>query len=313
MELDGKGTYQFPLSSTSGLTAAGKAHPVTRLLPDPKSNEEAWAKMPPLNGLNLVRGARGETLIRAEGRGVGAGAPLLTVGRFGKGRTLALMTDDAWRWNFIAVGNRETPQNHLKFVRQAVRWLAQEPSFEQVQIRPIPLARPGEKVTIRLRVVKDDFTPAPQAAVQLRVIGPEGEPSLISVAADADEGIFTGEFTPVREGAHRVEAEATLGGKALGKDHTSFSVVFAYEETSDGRPRPELLQKIARDSQGEFFMVDDWNEKTVEAISAKLESHTRSQIVERRQTRLWSNLWPFFVILLLLSSEWWLRRKWGLI
>ena len=73
------------------------------------------------------------------------GAPLLTIGRFGKGRTLALMSDDAWRWNFIAVGNKETPQNHLKLIRQAVRWLAQEPSFEQVQLRPIPASQPGEK------------------------------------------------------------------------------------------------------------------------------------------------------------------------
>ena len=73
------------------------------------------------------------------------GAPLLAIGRFGKGRTLALMTDDAWRWNFIAVGNKETPQNHLKLMRQAVRWLAQEPSFEQVQLRPIPATQPGRE------------------------------------------------------------------------------------------------------------------------------------------------------------------------
>src|SRR5678815_6127437 len=111
------------------------------------------------------RAARGETLITSSGEG--GGAPLLTIGRFGKGRTLALMTDDAWRWNFIAVGNKETPQNHLKLVRQSIRWLAQEPAFEQVQILPIATTQPGEKVPIKIKVLNDDFTPVRQAAVQL--------------------------------------------------------------------------------------------------------------------------------------------------
>jgi len=313
VELDNKGRYQTQATVRPVLTASGKVHPITRLLPDPKANEEAWAKMPPLADLNQVRGARGETLLSASGDGAATGSPLLTIGRFGKGRTLALMTDDVWRWNFIAVGNRETPQNHLKLIRQAVRWLAQEPAFEQVQIRPIPTSRPGEKVAIKLRVLKDDFTPTAQASVQLRVFGPEGEPSLVSATADSEEGEYTGEYTPTKEGSYRVEAEANLAGKTLGRDKISFSVAFPYGESDDGRPRTDLLRQIAEASHGEFFSINDWNDKALDKIAAKLESHAPSQIVEQRQTQLWSTLWPFSIILALLSVEWWMRRKWGLI
>ena len=313
VELDNKGRYQTQATVRPVLTASGKVHPITRLLPDPKANEEAWAKMPPLADLNQVRGARGETLLSASGDGAAIGSPLLTIGCFGKGRSLALMTDDVWRWNFIAVGNRETLQNHLKLIRQAVRWLAQEPAFEQVQIRPIPTSRPGEKVAIKLRVLKDDFTPTAQASVQLRVFGPEGEPSLVSATADSEEGEYTGEYTPTKEGSYRVEAEANLAGKTLGRDKTSFSVAFPYGESDDGRPRTDLLKQIAEASHGEFFSINDWNDKALDKIAAKLESHAPSQIVEQRQTRLWSTLWPFSIILALLSVEWWMRRKWGLI
>jgi uncharacterized membrane protein len=311
VELDGKGSYQSTGGVRPVLTASGKAHPITRLLPDPRINEEAWTKMPALNGLNRVRGARGEVLLTADG--AAAGAPLLAIGRFGKGRTLALMSDDVWRWNFIAAGNRESPQNHLKLVRQMVRWLAQEPSFEQVQLRAIASARPGEKIAIKLRVLKDDFLPTSQASVQLRVIGPEGEPSLVSAGTDIEAGEYTGEYTPTREGAYRVEAEASLAGKPLGKDRTSFSVAFGYGETEDGLPRADLLKQLAAMSQGEFFSLSDWNEKSLEKIAAKIESHAPAQITEQRQTRLWSTLWPFSLILALLSVEWWMRRKWGLI
>lgn len=309
VELDGKGIFQAPAAVSIALTAAGKAHPITRLLPDAKANEEAWSKMPALTALNLVRAPRGETLIASDG----GGAPVLTIGRFGKGRTLALMSDDAWRWNFIAVGNKESPQNHLKLVRQAVRWLAQEPSFEQVQLRPIAAAQPGEKSQIKLKVLKDDFTPTRQASVQLRVFGPEGEPTVIAALADGEEGEYTGEFIPTKEGTHRVEAEATLAGKLLGKDRGSFTAAFAYGETDDGLPRLDLLKQIAESSKGEYFSINDWNDKALEKIAAKLEAIAPSQLVEQRQTRLWSTLWPFAIVLALLSVEWWMRRKWGLI
>lgn len=313
VELDGKGTYQNGGSLRPALTAAGKAHPVTRLLPDPRSNEETWGKMPPLTAYNHVRAARGETLVTASGDGSGGALPLLTVGRFGKGRTLALMSDEAWRWNFIAAGNRDTPQNHLKLIRQSVRWLAQEPSFEQVQIRPIALSKPGEKTGIKLRVLNDDFTPARQASVQLRVSGPDGEPALIAAAASGEEGEFVGEYTPVKEGAYRVEAEATAAGKALGKDRAGFSVAYPFGENDDGRPRVDLLKQIAETSQGEYFSINDWNEKSLEIIAARLEKHAPSSIIEQRQTKLWSTLWPFAMILAFLSVEWWMRRKWGMI
>jgi uncharacterized membrane protein len=313
VELDGKGNYQAQGAIRAVLTAAGKAHPVTRLFPDSRANEDAWSKLPPLTAMNEVYRARGETLLSAAGDGIRSGSPLLTVGRFGKGRTLALMSDEAWRWNFLAVANRETPQNHLKFIRQAARWLAQEPSFEQVQIRPVPLARPGEKVVVSLRVLKDDFMPTREAAVQLRVFGPDGDPNLVPVTAAAEEGVYRGEFTPTREGSYRLEAEATLLGKTLGRDRTSFTVGFPFTEADDGRPRTEILKRIAEVSQGEYFSIDEWNEKTLDKIAAKIESRTPSQIVERRQTRLWSTLWTFSLALALLSTEWWMRRKWGLV
>jgi uncharacterized membrane protein len=311
VELDGKGSFQATAALNVALTPAGKAHPITRLLPDPKANEQAWSKMPALTGMNQVRAARGETLITSSGEG--GGAPLLTIGRFGKGRTLALMSDDAWRWNFIAAGNKESPQNHLKLVRQAARWLAQEPSFEQLQLRPIAAAQPGEKIQIKLKVLKDDFTPTRQATVQLRVFGPEGEPTVVAASADSEEGEYTGEFIPTKEGTHRVEAEASLGGKVLGKDRGSFTAAFAYGETDDGLPRLDLLKRIAENSKGEYFSINDWNDKALDKVAAKLESIAPSQLVEQRQTRLWSTLWPFAIVLTLLSIEWWMRRKWGLI
>lgn len=314
VELDGKGSYQTGANLRGVLTEPGKGHPITRLLPDPRANEEAWKKMPYLTSINGILRAKGEVLLRGAADGASGGSPLLTVGRFGKGRTLALMSDDFWRWNFVSVGAREIGQNHLKLIREAVRWLAQEPALEQVQISSLGGAKgPGEKIEFKLRVLKDDFTPAPHAALRLRVIGPEGEQISLEAAQGMEEGQYSAEFIPTKEGSYRLEAEAHLAGKLLGRDQKNLVVAFPFGEMEDGRPRPELLKRIAEISHGEFIPIAEWNEQSLERVRTKLQSLAPSQVVERRQIPLWSTLWTFSLILLLLGSEWWMRRKWGLV
>jgi uncharacterized membrane protein len=314
VELDGKGSYRMKTRARGILTSSGKAHPVTRLLPDPQANEEAWKKMPPLTSLNQVVRGRGETLLQAAEDGAGAGPPLLTVGRFGKGRTLALMSDDIWRWSFGAVGAKESPQNHLKLIRHAVRWLAQEQTFEQVQIRSVGGAKtPGEKSEFKIQVLNDDFTPAARAALKIVVTGAEGEQTRLEATEESEGGQYRADFTPAKEGAYRIEAEAQLGGKTLGRDRKNFTVAFPYAEAEDGRPRPDLLKQLAETSRGEFIAGTELNAASLEGVAAKLNLLAPSEIVERTEIPLWSTLTTFSIILIILSSEWWLRRKWGMI
>ncbi len=313
VELDGKGRYQMKTRARGVLTPSGKAHPITRLLPDPQANEDAWKRLPPLTSLNQIARGRGETLLQAAPDGASNGPPLLTVGKFGKGRTLALMSDDVWRWSFGSVGARESPQNHLKLVRHAVRWLAQEPTFEQVQIRSAGGAKaPGEKSEFKIQVLNDDFTPAAHANLKIVVTGAEGEQTRVD-AVEESEGQYRADFTPAKEGAYQIEAEAQLGGKTLGKDRKNFTVAFPYAEAEDGRPRPDLLQQMADASRGEFVAAPEFNAAFLDRVAAKLDRLAPSEIVERTEIPLWSTLTAFSIILVFLSAEWWLRRKWGLI
>ena len=314
VELNGKEGYQFGKRLGVRLTRAGKSHPITRILPGNRANENAWKKMPHLTSFNPVVRGKGLVLLSVSSGGSREAWPLLAVGKFGKGRTLALMSDDLWRWNFIAVGNNESPQHHLKLMRQAVRWLVQEPTFGQVQILTVGDARtPGEKMELRLRVLKEDFTPASQASVRLQVVTPEGERVPIEGIVEIKKGEYRAEFTPLREGSYRIEAEADLSGKHLGRDRKNFVTAFPYGEKEDGRPRPDLLRQIAEESRGEFIPISKWNDQSIEMIRLNLEKSNPSEILETRQILLWNNLWVLSLVFLLLSAEWWVRRRWGLI
>ncbi|MEE9548882.1 MAG: glutamine amidotransferase [Candidatus Binatia bacterium] len=314
VELDGTGKYETGIQLRPVLEPAGQAHPITRIFPDPRANQEAWKKMPPLTTLNRVVRSKGEMLLSAAPSGASRGWPLLSVGKFGKGRTLSFMSDDFWRWNFIAMGRKESSQGHQKLIRQAVRWLTQEPSIEQVRIISIGgTRRPGEKMEFRVRVLKDDFTPTSHANLRLRIIGPDGERIPVEVVPESVEGEYSAEFTPTKEGSYELQAAAELSGDLLGKDQKNFLVTLVHEEIEDGRPQVDLFKKLAELTQGEYIPLSQWNEKSLERIVDKLERLSPSQIGERREIPLSSTPWPVTLILLLLGIEWWLRRSWGFV
>ena len=312
VKLDGRGAFQTGVAARASLTPAGKAHPLTRVFADPDANEEAWRALPPLTTLNEVAQANGEVLLSAQVRG--RQAPLLSVGRYHKGRSLAFTSDDLWRWNFDAVGRNQNPQIHLKLIRNGVRWLAREPAFDQVQILAVGGSRrPGEKLEFRIRVLQDDHAPAKDPALQVVVTGPEGEQSPLEAGATEQPGEYRTGFTPRLEGSHRIEVQASSSGKPLGSAAANFLVALPSEENDDGRPRPELLQAVAARSQGMFATHGALTDAHWSEFEQLMERAAPSSIVARSRVALWNEPLLFTLVVLLLAAEWWLRRTWGLV
>ncbi len=312
VKLDGRGAFRTGVAARASLTPAGQAHPLTRVFADPAANEEAWRTLPPLTTLNEVAQADGEVLLSAQVGG--RQMPLLTVSRHDKGRSLAFASDDLWRWNFDAVGLDQNPQLHLKLIRNSVRWLAREPAFNQVQIVAVAGSRqPGEKHEFRIRVLRDDHTPAQDPVLQVVVTGPEGEQSPLEAPATEQPGEYRAIFTPLMEGSHRIEARAADGGKPLGSAAHNFLVALPSEENDDGRPRPELLQVVAERSRGLFVPAASLTDAHWSEFERVMEQAAPSRIVARSRVALWNEPLLFALAVLLLGAEWWLRRTWGLV
>ena len=60
--------------------------------------------------------------------------------------------------------------------------------------------------------------------------------SLVQTTADAEEGEYTSEYTPTREGSYRVEAEASLAGKTLAKTVQVFPSPFPMARPTTAGP-----------------------------------------------------------------------------
>ncbi|HEX6717086.1 MAG TPA: glutamine amidotransferase, partial [Pyrinomonadaceae bacterium] len=103
------------------LTAAGQAHPITRLNEDRGANQKTWNELPPISVSEVLTNIKPGASVLLEARRVEGGAqvaPLLIQQRYGRGQTLALTAADTWRWRMRMDSKNNA---HETFWRQMLR------------------------------------------------------------------------------------------------------------------------------------------------------------------------------------------------
>ncbi|MDP4822490.1 MAG: hypothetical protein NWR47_00920, partial [Aestuariivirgaceae bacterium] len=102
------------------ITAIGRRHPVTHLLPGSETTPPSWGRWFRL--ADVAPDTEGETVMS------GAGArPLLLLSRKGEGRVALMLSDHAWLWARGFEGGG--PQAEL--LRRLAHWLMKEPELEE--------------------------------------------------------------------------------------------------------------------------------------------------------------------------------------
>jgi uncharacterized membrane protein len=285
-----------------GLSRTGKDHPITRLSPDEAYNLNLWQEMPSLDGINLLVPKNSGTIL-LEG-GDGTSQPILTVGHYGSGRVLVLATDYSWKWYMGMVAKGKDNWPYLRLIERMVRWLTKDPSLDSIQVTlPEKRGWVGQEMEIRFKVGEEDSLSHRKGFVSLSVFDPQGLriKSQIKTAGQGNE--YLGSFLPEKEGTYklRIETPASRLEENL--------VVASPMEGLDGIPHPEQLKMISTATGGGLLSREDDLLREIETYAKK----TESRFVELRSSAIWEKPYTFIVILILLATEWYLRRRWGLI
>jgi uncharacterized membrane protein len=295
------------------LTTAGKAHPITALRAAPADNLKAWAALPKLVGANQIRGLRKGSVALATHPRVDAGRkpmPVIVVGQYGDGRTLAVMTDSLWRWGFTAAQRgADEGRAYLKFWENATRWLLDDPDFRYLRVETDRVAyEPGATPQIDIRLLDRDYKPA-SGEVKLslsRGADPGAVEAIKSESLTTDpRGRGRLETGELEAGIYRLEARADVSGyPAEARD--VFVVRDASAELDHPAPSSERLEAIALYTGGVYL-------GTASEIPGDLPLGEPRivRVDRRRELELWSRPVLLVLALLLLGFEWALRHKWG--
>ena len=299
------------------LTDEGRSHPITRLSSDDQENERIWESMPELDGLNRVGEPKPDATVLAvtgESSENGAGVPLLAMQPVGEGRTLALMTDYTWKWNFQLAGRMDSNQYYLQFIRQMVRWLIHDPVLNQVRsmadAREFPV---GSEVSGLFQVLQDDYRPATEAELKPTLRTPTGEEIALPYRPTGNPGEYRYRFRAEEEGLYELDVEARINEKKHEANRLLLPVRRPGDENQLGAPDHDLLRDIADRTDGTFFALDDEERPTLAGLAQFFGGEADYRVLEETRLRLRDSLPLFVVLLTVLAVEWWWRRRAGLL
>ncbi|HWE40392.1 MAG TPA: glutamine amidotransferase [Isosphaeraceae bacterium] len=280
---------------------------VLRLAPSRAETQRAWETLPPLSGANDLGKAKAGAFTLAEAPN---GSPLMIGQDVGKGRVLEF-AGETWVWARDLI-HPESRAAHRKFWRQAILWLAhkEDQGGDRIKVeldrRRIAL---GEKLDVKVTVRDEKDQPIPDAKLETTVeyLGPGVKPERLDVFNQGAEA--HGTYYATREpGEYKVTVRGSHRGTDLGSDSVRFLVYQDDRELENPAADRALLRQLASITGGKSLPPEQ-----LDKYIASLGDNLTTEYVRQTEYRAWDN-WPFFLLfVLVLSLEWVLRKRKGLV
>lgn len=273
-------------------------------------NLKTWESLSPLHGANRFTGLKANAMVLAK---TSQGDPLLVAGQFGAGRVLAFAGDSTWTW--WAHG---AAAEHKRFWRQVVLWLAGRDEMDRDEVwieLPQRRYRPAASLTFTAGARMREAEVLQEITLEATLVQPDGTTQPLRLSHDGEQ--FTGrDILGTDPGVYAIQVNATQNGVEIGHAREEF-VVFDHDlELHDPVANPQLLARLAKltsDAGGHLLAPEQ-----LPALCRDLKQQT-PQVKIEVQTK-WefagspNSAWPFFGIVMgLLGTEWYLRKKWGFV
>ena len=290
------------------LTGAGQTHPITRLTEDRGANQKAWTDLPPISVSEPLTNIKPGASVLLEARRADGGlqtVPLLVQQRYGRGQTLALTATDTWRWRMRMDAKNNA---HETFWRQMLRYLVSTTPLQTEISAEQAVYAPEDTVRIVADIRDRKFNPINDAHVVARITKPSGavlDVPLKFTTLD-DLNTYTGEFKADEVGQHGIELIGTSGLVGQVAARSNLLVTDLNREYFGATQNSDLLKRIANESGGKYYQAAE-----VQSLLDDL-TYRQSPYSERVTKDLWDMPINFMLIVGLLSTEWFLRKREGL-
>jgi hypothetical protein len=216
-----------------------------------------------------------------------------------------MATGGSWRWQMSSpLGDTA----HDLFWQQLLRWLVSDTPGHVAASIPAQMLLDNGAVTLTAEVLDQQYNPAADAKVEAHILGPSGVSALVEMTPVPDTpGQFQAQWNAPKQGAYLTEVTAQRNSKELGRDVLTFQRMDGVAENFHIEQNRELLERLASQTGGRYWKPTDL-QKLADAIP-----FSEAGVTVRETKDLWNLPLVFFLLLLLRFSEWWLRRKWGIV
>lgn len=295
------------------LSSAGRLHPVTRLDESEAANDLLWKELPPVEVYRQVKMSSGGQLLLSldipANEAVGSGLkelPICYAYRQNEIKHLVLNSANFGNWHFQLQEDPVRDEFLTKFVGRAVRWLVNREDIHQVQIKPLQrIYNVGEPVVFSGQVYDEFYQPISDAQV---IVSINSDTSQFSDEMIAEgNGFYRQTFSGLPGDEFRYRVEAKRNDQVIGARTGRFTVKPFFLEFQQIPANSTLMRQLAEQTDGVSYSPASFVKRFPEK---KMESRVQYSFSE---FFLW-NYWHWLVIIIfLLGTEWFLRKRWGLL
>jgi hypothetical protein len=304
-----------PSAVHAQLSAAGRRHPVTLVDENEAKNEGQWTDLPPLDVASSRLAVRSSAEVLASGSG-NEDYPVLVSGRSGAGKILVAPAEGYWKWDFRLKAYREKGGFYSRLWTNAVRWLTAPDLSTRLSVEPgRSVFERGDAIDFSARLSDREYQPQDGAEVVLSIAGADSSSTAREKSGPLREitltgqggGFYSGETGSLPPGRYRFHAEARLKGERLGDVSGVFAVETMGLEFRRPAADPAFLSRLASETGGRAYPASDV-EKLPEEL--KVQGPSSQEVVT---LDVWDSPWFFVLFLGLVSTEWILRRRRGMV
>ena len=240
-------------------------------------------------------------------RNIETDRPLIAVSNQDGRKTGIIFGEGLWRWRMYNYLLGESHQEFSELVDKMVQYLSLREHQDNFIIDFKPVYQETESVIMTAEVYNDASEP---------IVTPEVNLVLSDSASHEFQYVFdrgnriyrldAGRFPP---GNYRFSATVTIGDKEY-DENGIFTVMPVNLEQTETRANHRLLYQMAYQTGGGFYLPQE-----VQNLIQEVSGDSRIKPFSYFQTQLAGILnlrWVFFVILILIGTEWFLRKYWGI-
>lgn len=246
--------------------------------------------------------------------------PLVVIGRYGAGKIFFQGTDDTWRWR-----QHTGELMHDTYWVQAAREIMRSGRVAQDRRLTVRTDRRvydfGARVQIQVEILDAELLAAHREAVPLVIVREDRAATaptrstaagalaqrLSAVRLGPDSRLFEVNTTPETAGRFRVQVESITPREGEGPAAASFRVEMPDVEMRRPEADHESLRRIAEATGGKFWELDEWKQGFADIPDRSV------QIPDDVTEPLWDSKLAWILFILVLGTEWVLRKALGVL
>ncbi len=233
--------------------------------------------------------------------------PLLATGVVNGRKTGFLFGEGIWKWRLNNYLKTNTHDQFNELVNQLVQYLALRENEDNFMIDFLPVYAETDDVVFTAELYNDAFERVSGEEITIEIENEQGNNFDFTFDVRGNGYYLNAGNLPV--GNYRFDAEVTLGNETY-TETGNFAVTEMNLENVITRADHRMLYQLASQSGGMFFPAG----QAEEAISNLKQGNHLKPVSSFHEmiTELLNLRWLFFVVILLLSVEWFLRKYWGI-